>query len=209
MKKARESSGLTNKQWSPTDFEQVANEIDEADISKSADSKERIQIYKKYGRPYLVAAGIEDGIKFIFTMTPLMAKIAATSEFIQTDITYDESREYPYLFNAVAFDQITVEYTVIARVRLSQQSAEACGLSFRKIITKCRVHCPEFEIGTTLLGIMIDWSDAEIKGLQLAVGDKQAEELLKGCKVHWLRSCQRVADSVSSSQNKPLEKMSS
>ena len=207
MKKARECSGLTSKQWSPTDFEEVANEIDEADISKSADSQERIQIYKRYGRPYLVAAGIEDGIKFIFTMTPLMAKIAAVSEFIQTDITYnDESREYPYLFNAVAFDQITMEYTVIARVRLSQQSAEAYALSFRKIIAKCKADCPEFEIGTTLLGIMIDWSDAEIKGLHLAVGKKQAEELLKGCKVHWLRSCQRVADRVSSSPNKQLER---
>ena len=139
-------------------------------------------------------------------MTPLMAKIAAVSEFIQTDITYDESREYPYLFNAVAFDQITMEYTVIARVRLSQQSAEAYALSFRKIIAKCKADCPEFEIGTTLLGIMIDWSDAEIKGLHLAVGKKQAEELLKGCKVHWLRSCQRVADRVSSSPNKQLER---
>ena len=88
-KRRLECSGLTSKQWSPTDFEGVANEIDVADISKSADSQERIQIYKRYGRPYLVAAGIEDGIK---TMTPLMAKIAAVSE---TDITYDESREYP------------------------------------------------------------------------------------------------------------------
>ena len=206
MKKARECSGLTSKQWSPTDFEEVANEIDEADISKSADSKARIQMYKQYGRPYLVAAGIEDGIRFIFTMTPLMAKIAAASEFIQTDVTYDESRDYPYLFNAVAFDEITMEYTIIARVRLSQQTAEAYALSFKKVIAKCKAACPEFEIGTTLLGIMIDWSDAEIKGLHMAVGKKQAEELLKGCKVHWLRSCKRVADRISSSPNKQLEK---
>ena len=75
------------------------------------------------GDPYLGAAGIEDGIKFIFTMTPLMPIIAAASEFIQTDVTYDGSREYSYLFNAVAFDGITMEYTIIARVRLSQQTA--------------------------------------------------------------------------------------
>lgn len=127
-----------------------ANEIDEADISKSANSNARIQMYEQYGRPYLVAAGIEDGIKFIFTMTPLMAKIAAASEFIQTDVTYDESRDYPYLFNAVAFDEITMEYTIIARVRLSQQTAEAYALSFKKVIAKCKAACPEFEIGTTL-----------------------------------------------------------
>ena len=65
-----------------------------------------------------------------------------------------------------------MEYTVIARVRLSQQSTEAYALSFRKIIAKCKADCPEFEIGTTLLGIMIDWSDAEIKSLHFAVGKK-------------------------------------
>ena len=49
MKKARECSGLTSKQWSPTDFEEVANEIDEADISKNADSNARIQIMQYMG----------------------------------------------------------------------------------------------------------------------------------------------------------------
>ena len=79
-----------------------------------------------------------------------MAKIAAASEFIQTDVTYDESRDYPYLFNAVAFDEITMEYTILARVRLSQQTAETYALSFKKVIAKCKAACPEFEIGTTL-----------------------------------------------------------
>ena len=31
------------------------------------------------------------------------------------------------------------------------------------------------------------------------------EQLLKGCKVHWLRSCQRVADRVANSSNSQLE----
>ena len=114
--------------------------------------------------------------------------------------------DYPYLFNAVAFDEITMEYTIIARVRLSQKTAEAYALSFKKVIAKCKAACPEFEIGTTLLEIMIDWSDAEIKGLHMAVGKKQAEELLKECNVHWLRSCKQVADRISSSPNKQLEK---
>ena len=36
--------------------------------------------YKRNGRPYLVACGIEDGIKFIFTMSPVMAKIASEAD---------------------------------------------------------------------------------------------------------------------------------
>ena len=55
------------------------------------------------GRPYLVACGIEDGIKFIFTMSPVMDKIASEADFIQCHITYDDCKDYPYIFNAVAF----------------------------------------------------------------------------------------------------------
>lgn len=58
------------------------------------------------------------------------------------------------------------------------------------------------KLGTTLLGVVIDWSDAEINGLKLVVG----QQLLKGCSVHWQRSCQRIADRVTSSTNKSKEK---
>ena len=34
-------------------------------------------------------------------------------------------------------------------------------------------------------------SDAEENGLKHAVGKELVENLLKGCKVHWNRSCQR------------------
>ena len=40
----------------------------------------------------------------------------------------------------------------------------------------------------------------------MAVGKTLAEMILKGCKVHWQRSCQRVADKVSSSTDKQREK---
>ena len=53
---------------------------------------------------------------------------------------------------------------------------------------------------------MTDWSDAEIRGLKTAVGKDMAEKLLKGCKVHWQRSCQRVAEKVLSSRDRLREK---
>ena len=88
-----------------------------------------------------------------------------------------------------------MEYVVIARIRLDQQSTEAYALAFQKLVAKCKAENPSFELGVTILGVITDCSDAEIKGLQLAVGKAQAEELFRGCKVHWLRSSQRVADS--------------
>ena len=56
------------------------------------------------------------------------------------------------------------------------------------------------------MGVVIDWSDAEAAGLKLAVGEHKAAELLKGCKVHWQRSCQRIANRIASSKNKQKEK---
>ena len=39
-----------------------------------------------------------------------------------------------------------------------------------------------------------------LSGLKKAVGEQKAEELLKGCKVHWQRSCQRIANRVAYKQ---------
>ena len=40
----------------------------------------------------------------------------------------------------------------------------------------------------------------------MAVGKNTAEKLLRGCKVHWQRSCQRVADKVAKSGDRKREK---
>ena len=50
-------------------------------------------MYSNLGRPYLVSAGIDSGV-----MTPLTIEIAATADFIQTDITYDHMQCYKYMY---------------------------------------------------------------------------------------------------------------
>lgn len=65
-------------------------------MSISGDAEETLLKYKSYGRPYLVSAGMEEGIKYIFTISPLMAEIVSESDFLQCDITYDELHNYPY-----------------------------------------------------------------------------------------------------------------
>ena len=88
---------------------------------------------KKLSRPYLVSAKLDDGIKYIFTMSPYMSQLLSTSEFIQTDITYNVTTEFTYLFNAVAFDYQLMEWEVVARVHLSHQNGSAHALAFTKI----------------------------------------------------------------------------
>ena len=91
-----------------------------------------------------------------------------------------------------------MEWMVIARVRLDKQNSNAYCLAFLKILEKCS--------SDNLRGLIVDWSDAQIKGLQLAVGNATAERLLKGCRVHWIRSCQRVAEKVALSHDKQRER---
>ena len=78
----------------------------------------------------------------------------------------------------------------MSRVWLDNQSSSGYRLAFHEVA-----------IGKTLEAIVLDWSDAQINGLKAAISESQATALIKGCKVHWLRSCQRVADKVTSNSS--------
>ena len=75
---------------------------------------------------------------------------------------------------------------------MTREDHNAYALGFRKTFEKCKRDHQEFELGKSLLGIVIDWCDAEIRGLRDAVGTEIAKALLKGCQVHWNRSWQLV-----------------
>ena len=45
-----------------------------------------------------------------------------------------------------------------------------------------------------------------MKGLKLALGEEVASQLLQGCQVHWIRSCQRICYHVISTTGKYKEK---
>jgi len=186
-------------------LEQTLDKNDAEEIKRLGDATEGYAV-KKLSRPYLVSAGLEDGVKYIFTMNPYMSELLSKSEFIQTDITYNVSTEFTYLFNAVAFDYHLMEWEVVARVHLSHQNGNAHALAFTKMFKKCKADHPNFQPNETLLGVVTDWSDAEINGLKSCVGEDEAMQLLKGCKVHWIRSWHRVRDRVVDSTQKIKEK---
>ena len=71
-----------------------------------------------------------------------------------------------------------------ARIRLDAQNSAEYGLCFKKLFEKCKSSRADFELGITLQGMVIEWSDAEIKGLKSTVGKEMADKVLKGCKVH-------------------------
>ena len=60
-------NGYSEKDWSPFEFEKVADATDLSDNKISGDSQDKLIKYNYIGRPYLVSAGIEEGIKYVFT----------------------------------------------------------------------------------------------------------------------------------------------
>ena len=176
-------------------MEAIADKIDEKDSSQEGSSIVSEQ-YKALGRPYMVDYSITASMTYQFLMTPLMCKLLSEAEFLETDTTYNENTEPVYLFNATVFDLATMKWAVVARMRTNKESLLFYKVAFTAMFRTCHEKYPNFKVGETLKGIIMDWSDAEAKGLREAVGDGIAENILRGCNVHWTRSYQRVAERV-------------
>ena len=125
----------------------------------------------------IVSAFQELGIKYIVTMLTFMSQIASQADFIRCDLTYDSSKEYLYIFNAVAFNNSSIEWIVVARIRLDAQYIVGYALCFKKLLEKCKSSRTYFELGIILQGTVIDWSDAEINGLKSAVGKEMTDKI--------------------------------
>ena len=136
-----------------------------------------------------------------------MCDTLAVADFIEADITYDENTEYRYLLNVAAFNEVLMQWMVVARICLDKENSEAYRIAFQKVFSTCTSKCPSFSPSNSLKGIVIDWSKAEMNGIKLAIVEEVAERLLRGCRVHWIRSCQRVSERVSKSTDKTKEKV--
>lgn len=58
--------------------------------------------------------------------------------------------------------------------------------AFQTIFSKVKEYYPNFGVGTTLNGIICDWSDTHLNGLEQAIGVDVANRVVKGCQVRFL-----------------------
>ena len=63
------SQTVSGSNWDVQGFEKVADEVDSRDEELTGNTTDSMRI-KSLARPYLVSAGIESGIKFVFCMNP-------------------------------------------------------------------------------------------------------------------------------------------
>ena len=93
-----------------------------------------------------------------------------------------------YLYSALNYSltprpPFTFLGMVVARVRISKLTSEAYKEAFRAMFSTIKADHPKFTVGKTLYGVIVDWSDAQIRGLKEAVGSELAMEIIKGCQV--------------------------
>lgn len=65
---------------------------------------------------------------------------------------------------------------------MTSMSKEAYAAALRGTFEYCNRDNNEDVVGT-LKGVIVDWATAQIEGLKAAIGNVQAEELLRGCQV--------------------------
>ena len=133
-------------------------------------------------------------------MSPLMSSLLAKAEYnIEVDSTYNENIDLPYLLNITAFDYTVMRWIAVAQIHSNIKDSEFYANAFKAVFKQCEQIHKEFGVGKTLKGIVMDWSYTKRSGLQTVIGKELCDKLIVGCRVHYGRSYQHVADKVSNS----------
>ena len=155
--------------------------------------------YATLGHQYACDYSLKPSFTWVLTMSPIMATLFSKAEFIEVDATFAASIELEYLLNVVCFDYETLQCkcntyfvrfnilymvgAVVARVRMNKLDAVAYKCAFEAIFGHVKAKHLEFSVGKSLKGIVTDWSDTQLKGLQSVIGDDITSQVVKGCQV--------------------------
>ncbi|PFX32199.1 ATP-dependent DNA helicase RecQ [Stylophora pistillata] len=191
-----------NKELRPLDeilqFDRIRKKVESNQLyeecSKNISDKvnEMMGHYQMEGSEYLFTPCR----KYAFFMAPFQSAMLSTAEDIFIDITYTGNDFFPYLLNVVSFNDETCVYNAVARVLCSRQDSETYAKSITTIFHKVTADHARFSNGKNLRSILVDFDDGQYKGLQLCLGEELARKVVRGCKVHWQRSVNRVCKLV-------------
>ena len=66
LRKQNRRENWLNCNWSPLNFEEVADLVDREDNELGESDNEDLLEYRKHGRPYLIASGMEEGSNQVY-----------------------------------------------------------------------------------------------------------------------------------------------
>ena len=134
-------------------------------------------------------------------MSPFHSTLLSKAEDLFVDVTYTGNDFFPYLLNVVTFNEQTCVYNAVARALCSRQDGETYAKSMTTIFNKVTRDQPYFSNGAKLRSILVDFDDAQYKGLKECLGEELAKKVIRGCSVHWQRSVNRVSKLVCQSDH--------
>ena len=132
---------------------------------------------------------------FVYFATPQMLTVLNEARFIEADVTFPRTKEFPYLLNMSSFNFETLRYQVVARVLMTHLTVAAYKEAFAKVLELTTNIHPEFEFGKGVRGWLLDFSEPQRDGLAANLGD-QGTKVIIGCLVHYKRGVKKVADKV-------------
>jgi hypothetical protein len=133
-------------------------------------------------------------------MAPFQQEQLSQATHMFVDVTYTGNTMFPYLLNMVTFNERILHYNAVARVLCNKQDGESYATSIKTVFDFVSKKYTKFENGKNLKEILVDFDDAQANGFRKAMGEEVANKVLRGCKVHWLRSVQRVSKMVTKNQ---------
>ena len=177
----------------------VKEKIDEKDNNQIEDDEVKeqlsalISIYRRdiYG---------DEKMELALLMSAQMSSVMSEAEFICADVTFPDVTPYKYLMNFTCFNYLLHKWQITARVLMTSLTAEAYAKTFEIAFKACTNINPEFDMGNNIEGFIVDFSDAQAKGFETTVGETKAAEVLRGCRVHWMRQAMKLSDRVSKNE---------
>ena len=128
-------------------------------------------------------------------MTLQMSQTLSLSTFMQAAVTFPGCYVLKYLLNIVGFNELTMEWQVVARALMSNVATASHKIAFQKIMNIVTEDHAHFKAGCETAVLVVDFSDAQTAALEETLGETAMKDI-RGCKVHYTRLCYKVADKV-------------
>ena len=86
-------------------------------------------------------------MSYQFIMSPFTyVKGDDCCRFILTNVTNGENKVLPYLFNATVFDEVTMKWVIVTRLRCNKENSEMYKKAFTLMFDTCESDEPSYDV---------------------------------------------------------------
>lgn len=153
------------------------NQLYDESTNISEKVNKRMEQYQMEGSEYIFTPAR----KYTFFMLPFQSTLLSRAEDLFMDVTYTGNNFFSCLLNIVTFNDQTCVYNAVARVLCSRQDGETYAKSITAIFDKVSNDHAHSLNSAKLRSILVDFEDAQYKGLKECLGEELAKKVIRGC----------------------------